>query len=69
MKTLLICVLSLMFFGCSSLPNVMVEDKKTGNLVGCKTVGEIQVCEYEDDRFKFTAEFPKDVEPPKTMEK
>ena len=50
------------------LPNIMVQDKESGKLIGCKPVPErdIQMCEYEGERFKFLVELPIGDKPPET---
>ncbi|MHA2068177.1 MAG: hypothetical protein ACXABY_27765 [Candidatus Thorarchaeota archaeon] len=55
--------------GSFQMPNIMVEDKKSGNLVGCHPVPSrnIQICEYEDGRFKFTTEIPLGAAPEATV--
>ena len=70
MKAISLIAILLFLAGCAAdgsfqLPNIMIEDKKTGKLVGCRPVPErdIQVCEYEDGRFKFTTEIPLREEP------
>jgi hypothetical protein len=71
----LIVLMTLVFLGgCAAdgsfqMPNVMVKDKETGNLIGCKPVPErnVQQCDYEDGRFVFTVEIPMGAEPAPTL--
>ena len=56
--------------GSFQMPNIMVEHKKSGKLIGCMPIPErnVQSCEYEDDNIRFKLEMPMGVEPPAVIE-
>ncbi len=70
MRHLFALILLVLFTGCANfqIPNIQVQDKESGFLVGCVPVPErnVQRCDYENDRYKFTVEIPLSEIPPDT---